>query len=122
MRIFRRGSSRNYGVTEVVRDRPLNSRPGQHLSDGVTWDSNSKQVSVRLRSIPKGGDSTHHDYTVSFSLADISAIIETVGREMYANRCVYTDDSTGLIHKAIAKFLAYASGYATTLLPPPKPR
>lgn len=122
MRIFRRGSSRNYGVTEVVRDRPLNSRPDRQLSDGVSWDANSKQVSVRLPSIPKGGDSTHHDYTVSFSLADISAILETVGREMYTNNRVHTDDGTNLIHKAIAKFLAYASGYTTTLLPPPKPR
>lgn len=120
MRIFRRGSSRDYGVTEVVRDRPLNSLPGQHLSNGVFCDSNSKLVSVHLPSIPKGGDSTHHDYTVCLSLADISAILETVGRDMYTSSRVHTDDGTRLIHKAIAKFLTYASGYAATVLPPPK--
>lgn len=76
MDIRRYGSQRNRGTTCLIENLTFSTGNRDEWDDTVRWNPNSRSVTIRGSWIRHADGKTHHNYAVSLTLKDISALLQ----------------------------------------------
>ncbi len=120
MRITRRGAQRDRGLTTIVENLSFNTSSQYLWENNVTWDSDAKELRIRPRWVPHTDGITHHNYTISLTLDDVSSLIGLLGHAGSETDAKLLRDHLGKHLPAIVKLLACAVGVAPVPLPEEK--
>ena len=117
MRITRRGAQRNRGVTTIVSNLSFNTSSKYSWENNVSWEPKAKELRIRPRWVAHADGITHHNYTVSLTLDDVSSLIGVLGHVGSATDAKLLRDHLAKHVPAIVKLLACATGVAPVPLP-----
>lgn len=117
MKITRRGTQRNRGITTIVSNLAFDTTSEHSWKNNVSWEPILKELHIRPRWIPHSDGVTHHNYTVRLSLDDISSLIGLLGHAGSSTDASLLRDHLAKHIPAIVKLLACATGIAPVPLP-----
>ena len=117
VRITRRGAQRDRGLTTIVSNLSFNTTSKHSWENNVSWEPKAKELYIRPRWVPHTDGITHHNYTVTLTLDDISSLIGLLGHAGSATDAKLLRDHLAKHVPAIVKLLACATGVAPVPLP-----
>lgn len=79
MKITRSGHMRDRGETVLVPEVSFNYDGTRPWANDVWWRDKDKTLSINIQAVPHSDGITLHNYRLTLSLADISALIEILG-------------------------------------------
>ncbi|MDB5347275.1 MAG: hypothetical protein JWP89_5652 [Schlesneria sp.] len=113
MKITRQASKRYRGTKTVLS---VSFKDGAD-EDTIHWNSLHKEIGINARSVEHSDGVTHHDYHVSLTLDDISALIGILGHAGSEYDAKLLRDHLKKQVPAIVKLLACATGLLPTPIP-----
>jgi hypothetical protein len=123
MRVSRSGASRNRGTTVLMDNVSLTPNMASDIwywsEKNVRWDARTKELQLAPRNIPLGDGRTHHNYSLSFTMEDISAFLAVLGHVASASDAQLLRDQLGKDVPALVKMLSCANGIAPMPMPEP---
>lgn len=117
MEISRYGAERFRGVTVLVSGLTFRTGSSKSWENNVRWDAHRKTLEITPRYVPHTDGTTHHDYSIKLTLADISALIDLLGHAGSATDAKLLRDHLAKQVPAIVKLLACATGVSPTPIP-----
>jgi hypothetical protein len=112
MQITRSGAERHRGTTIVVPHLSFNTSSKDFWENNLTWSPRAKQLDIRAPWVLHTDGITHHNYTVTLTLEDISSLIGLLGHAGSATDARLLRDHLAKHVPAIVKLLACATGVA----------
>lgn len=122
MDVSRRGSIRNRGVNHLISYLQLRSNEPNWRDNNLRWDAKSKHIAITAKGVHSRDGAVYHDYTIQFSLDDVSALIEIVGHLATKTDAVALRDHLVTQIPALVKLLACATSITPAPMPPPVPK
>jgi hypothetical protein len=112
MDIWRKGALRDRGTKKIISELSFKTDGKHWWENNVRWDSTHKELDIHARLVQHTDGLTHHNYTISLTLEDVSALIAVFGHAASATDAGLLRDHLAKDIPAIVKLLACATGIA----------
>lgn len=121
MDISRYAADRFRGWKHIFTGLSIKSGTGNWWQDNVKFDPQTKKIVISAARVPLGDGITKHNYQISLSLEDVSALVTILGHAGSASDAALLREHLGKQVPALVKLLACATGLVPTPMAEAKP-